>query len=161
MRTANSSGIRKPRLCSWLLNSAVYMGCLNLCCCLGGGQRTTPCIQLWGQGWVRLCGEGVPKALPSYSFSFSLVELAGWLSPARWERRKRWWENNDHSQRLLWGPLGWPFWHKLAPRLIVPPVFPCCWLSLLLKHLSTLRVTGTGCPGRLWSLHFWRYSKAV
>lgn len=62
-----------------------------------------------------------------------LADEAGWLSPARWEKRNTWWGNNDHRQHLLWGPSCWQFptCHKFAPRLIVPPVFPCCWLWTL------------------------------
>lgn len=67
--------------------------------------------------------EGVPKALPSYSFYCSLGRT-GWLAlPCKMGEKEE-----MTREYLLWGPSGLPFWPKLAPRLIIPPVFPCCWL---------------------------------
>ena len=127
MRTANRSGIRQPQLLQLATKFSWLPGLLKPALLAGRGAESTPASRHEGRAETFCVGKQRGAQSPAF-LQHVLVGQAGWLSPASWERGKRWWGSGDHSQHAQRRPSGWPFWHKLAVSLIVPPVFACCWL---------------------------------
>lgn len=113
MRTADTSGIGQPRLCSLLQNWAVRMGCLKQRWWLeeGGWRRTEhdPLLPASRLGLSPSAWARDAQSLSSYCLYCSLAGLASWLA----ERRKRRWgimttaSTNCRTCRLSSPHLAW------------------------------------------------------